>query len=83
MKTLEIKDATESLADYALEVGKETVIITRNGKPVAALVSLENVDEETLSLSTNPDFIQLIERSREEQKSKGGLSSEELRRRLL
>ena len=82
MKTLEIKDATESLAEYALEVGKEAVIVTRNGKPVAALVSLENVDGETLSLSTNPDFIELIERSREEHKSKGGLSSEELRRRL-
>jgi prevent-host-death family protein len=82
MKTLEIKDATESLADYAREVGKEIVIITRNGKPVAALVSLENVDGETLRLSTNPDFIELIERSRKEHKSKGGLSSRELRRRL-
>ena len=82
MKTLEIKDATEPLADYAREVDKETVIVTKDGKPVAALVSLENVDRETLKLSTNPAFIELIERSREEQKSKGGLSSAEMRRRL-
>jgi prevent-host-death family protein len=82
MKTLEIKDATESLADYARDMDKEIVVVTRNGKPVAALVSLENVDEETLSLSSNPDFIELIERSRKEHKSKGGLSSEELQRRL-
>jgi PHD/YefM family antitoxin component YafN of YafNO toxin-antitoxin module len=82
MKTLEIKDATESLADYARDMDMEIVIVTRNGKPVAALVSLENVDEETLNLSSNPDFIELIERSRKEHKSKGGLSSKELQRRL-
>ena len=83
MKTLEIKDVTESLADYARDVGKEIAIATRNGKPVAALVSLENVDGETLSLSTNRDFLELIERSRREHKSKGVLSSGELLRRRL
>ncbi len=82
MKILEIKDAKESLADYARQVDKETVIVTEDGKPLAALVSLENVDEETLSLSTNRGFIELIESSRKEQESTGGLSSAEILRRL-
>jgi prevent-host-death family protein len=82
VKILEIKDAKESLADYARQVDKETVIVTEDGKPLAALVSLENVDEETLSLSTNRGFIELIESSRKEQESTGGLSSAEILRRL-
>jgi hypothetical protein len=52
------------------------------GKPVAALVSLENADMETVSLSTNAQFMALIERSRAHQTEQGGVSAEEMRRRL-
>jgi hypothetical protein len=45
-------------------------------------VSIPNADIETVSLSNNPKFIALIERSRARQKSEGGISSEEMRRRL-
>ena len=41
-----------------------------------------NTDIETVSLTNNPKFIALIERSRAKQKSEGGISSEEMRRRL-
>ncbi|MCL0074055.1 DUF433 domain-containing protein [Dehalococcoidia bacterium] len=52
------------------------------GKPVAALVAIENADMETVSLSANPGFLSLIERSRVRQQAEGGISSEEMRRRL-
>jgi len=39
-------------------------------------------DLETVTLSTNPQFLALIERSRVRQKSEGGISSTEMRRRL-
>jgi prevent-host-death family protein len=81
LKTLELVDATKSLADYAREI-EDTVIVTKGGKPVAALVSLEDVDRETLGLSTNRAFLDLIARSRKEHKSKGGIPSEEIRRRF-
>ena len=48
----------------------------------AALVSVENADLETITLSTNPQFIAMIERSRARQRAEGGISSEEMRRRL-
>jgi hypothetical protein len=35
-----------------------------------------------ISLSKNPKFLALIERSREKQKTKGGISSKEMRDRL-
>ncbi len=81
MKMLEMTQATAPLADYARNI-KEPVILTVNGKPIAALVSIENVDWETLTLSTHPQFMTLIEHSRSRQQDEGGISSHELRRRL-
>jgi prevent-host-death family protein len=82
MKTLELSKATRPLADYAREVDKEPVIVTRDGKPVAALVPLENADLETVTLSVDPKFLALIERSRARQEAEGGISGTEMRRRL-
>lgn len=82
MKMLEMTKATAPLAEYARDVNKEPVILTADGKPVAALVSIENADLETVTLSTHPQFIALIERSRARQKTEGGISSAEMRRRL-
>ncbi len=82
MKTVEVKKATMSLSDYTKKVKKESVIIIREGRPVAALVSISNADLETVFLSNNPKFLNLIERSRARQKSEGGISTEEMRRRL-
>jgi prevent-host-death family protein len=42
----------------------ERVLVTRNGKPVAMLVGLENRDEEDFALQTSPEFWQLIEERR-------------------
>lgn len=82
MKTIELVQATAPLAEYAQEVSKEPIIITLGGKPVAALVPIENADLETVTLSTHPQFLALIERSRARQKAEGGISSAEMRRRL-
>jgi antitoxin (DNA-binding transcriptional repressor) of toxin-antitoxin stability system len=82
MKTIELVQATAPLAEYAQEVSKELIIITVGGKPVAALVPIENADLETVTLSTHSQFLALSERSRARQKAEGGISSAEMRRRL-
>jgi antitoxin (DNA-binding transcriptional repressor) of toxin-antitoxin stability system len=82
MKTLELARATAPLAAYARGVGKEPVILTVRGRPVAALLRIKNADLETVTLSTSPKFVALIERSRRRHKSMGGLSSAEMRARL-
>jgi len=82
MRALEIKQATAPLAEYVRTVGEGPVIVSVKGKPVAALVSIENADWETVTLSSHPQFLALIERSRTRQKKEGGISSHELRRRL-
>ncbi len=82
MKIVEIAEATATLAEYASGLTEEPVIIISNGQPIAALVTLENVDMETISLSSNPKFMALIERSRTQRHSEAGVSSTEMRRRL-
>jgi prevent-host-death family protein len=82
MKTVELDQATASLAEYAREVKHEPVLLTEHGHPVAALLSLENVDAESLSLSANPQFLEIIAQSRARLAAEGGISSEEMRRRF-
>jgi len=67
------------LAEYARRVSKESVVVTKGGKPVAALVSIENADWETVKLSTNYEFMALIQRARAEHQSKGGISGDQIR----
>lgn len=83
MKLLEKKDATESLAECSNQVEDGPIIVVNEGKPVAALISLSNADLETVSLSTNAEFMKLIEHSRRRQQTEGGISSAEMRSRLL
>ncbi len=75
-------EATAPLADYAEEAGQGTVVVTRQGMPVAAVVPVDGADLETLSLATNPDFLTMIEHSRARCPAGSGISSEEMRRRL-
>ena len=82
MRTIEVSKATASLGKYAQEVATEPVVLTVDGKPVAALVPIANADLETVALSNHPQFLALIERSRTSHKAEGGISSAEMRRRL-
>jgi antitoxin (DNA-binding transcriptional repressor) of toxin-antitoxin stability system len=82
MNVIERANATASLADYAAAIDKGAVIVTEGGQPIAALVPIENADLETASLSTNPRFLELIERSRARVRVEGGISAEEMRRKF-
>ena len=80
MKAVEITDAT--LADYGRRPRKDTWLLTRRGKPVAAVVPINSeADLETFRLSHNPRFIEIVNRSWASYKKDGGVSLEEMRRR--
>ncbi len=68
MKTLELQKASKSLAHYAADLGSESLVITSNRKPVAALVSLKDADRESVALSLSPEFGRIIRRARAEAK---------------
>jgi prevent-host-death family protein len=83
VKTVEMAEATASLSDYARKTRKETLIVTRRGKPVAALMPVDaRTDLENLVVTTHPTFKAIIERSEARYKTEGGLSTEQVRLRL-
>lgn len=83
MKTVEMAEATASLSDYARKVRKETLIVMRRGKPVAALMPVDaRTDLENLVVTTHPTFRAIMERSEARYNSEGGLSTKQVRARL-
>ena len=78
MKTVPLSTASRSLAKYA--AGSEIVVLTKGKKAVAAIVSLRNVDRESLALSMHPEFLELIAKARSEVRSGHTYSLEALRR---
>jgi antitoxin (DNA-binding transcriptional repressor) of toxin-antitoxin stability system len=76
MKTVSMEDAT--LDRCVAEAQQEKVILTRNGHPIALIVSVDGMDEEQIRLSSDPEFWKLME-ERRRQKT---ISREELERRL-
>ena len=80
MKTVEMADATASLSDYARKARKQTLIVTRRGKPVAALMPVDAyTDLENLVVTTHPAFHAIMERSEARYGAEGGLSTEQVR----
>lgn len=82
MKTIEIEKAFKPLSEYAKEIDNEILVLTSNEKPVAAIVSLKDVDMESLSLSTNPDFMEIIKKSRKDFKLGKKLSLNKMKEEL-
>jgi len=73
MKTIELKRANSPLAKYVTRLEGGPLVVTRNGRPTAALVPLaSDTDLESFGLSTNSKFIAMLEESRRQIKRKGG-----------
>lgn len=83
MRTIEISTASRPLSAYADELDQDVIVLTSNDEPVAAIVSLKNVDRESLSLSFNPEFIAIIEQARAECRAGKTLSLEDMKRAVL
>jgi antitoxin (DNA-binding transcriptional repressor) of toxin-antitoxin stability system len=80
MKAVEITEAT--LAEYGRRPRRDMWVLTRHGKPVAAVVPIHSgVDLESFGLSHNRRFIEIVNRSWESYKKNGGVSLEEMQRR--
>ena len=57
------------------------MVVTRRGKPLAAVVPLHTEDWEDFVVSQDPGFIEVIKRSEARHKAEGGISLEEMRRK--
>lgn len=83
MKTASVAALKARLNDYLEQSQQGPVIVTRRGKPVAALVALTDEDElERLMLSQSPKFRAIVERSRRQIEESGGIPHEQFWREV-
>ena len=80
MKTIDLSDATEPLAEYVKRMEGEEITIVHKGVPLAVLRPAGNDDYESVQMSTNPEFIALLERSRKSIREGRGFSTEEMKK---
>jgi hypothetical protein len=78
LKTTDISKSQDALRAALAEDVPTPVVLTRKGKAVAALIPMTDDDVESLALSLNPKFIEIIERSRASLAKDGGMSLEEV-----
>ena len=83
MKTIKLSNASRPLAEYARELDAEIMVLTDGSRPVAAIVPLKGVDQESLALSAHPEFLDVIARSRAQFASGETLSLDEMKTAVL
>jgi hypothetical protein len=83
MKTIQLSRASRPLAEYARELSDDIMVVADAKRPVVAIVPLKGVDRESLALSTHPEFLELIERSRAQFAAGQTLSLGEMKKAVL
>jgi antitoxin (DNA-binding transcriptional repressor) of toxin-antitoxin stability system len=81
MKAIEVSEVS-ALAPHVQPGCSEPLLLTDHGRVVATVVPADEDDAESMLLSINPAFGAILERSRRRLESEGGLSSDEMRKRL-
>jgi hypothetical protein len=80
MKRIELSEVA-ALGPH-LEPGAEPVFLMKNGHAIGAVLPVTDDDVESMLLSVNPQFQQILERSQQRLDTEGGLSSADVRQRL-
>lgn len=83
MKTIDLSDATAPLAEYVKQLEGEPITIMHKGVALAILAPAGNDDYESVQMSTNPEFIALLEKSRQSIREGRSFSGEEARKLFL
>ena len=82
MKLVSMDKTDLTATQLARLAKKETVVLIRKGKPVAAVTGLSRDDWESMALANDPDFLALLEESWRSYQEQGGIPSAEVRQRL-
>jgi prevent-host-death family protein len=78
MKIAPVADVKAQFSAYLRASTEGPVVVTRHGKPVAVLLSIEDDDElERLVLAYTPKFQGILEAAREQIRETGGIGHEE------
>jgi prevent-host-death family protein len=77
MRIASIADIKARFSAYVKDSKEGPVIVTKNGKPVAVLVSLEDEDEiERMVLAYSPKFQGILQAAKQQIREEGGIEHE-------
>lgn len=77
MKTVSVTEAKARLSTYIRNAEEGPVILTRNGKAVAVLMSIEDADDWDDRLLESPQFQAILAKARQEIAEGKGIPSDE------
>ena len=78
MKIAPVADVKAQFSSYLRSSAEGPVVVTRHGKPVAVLLSVEDEEElERLVLAYTPKFQAILDTAREQIRVTGGIGHEE------
>jgi len=78
MKIAPVAELKAQFSAYLKSSAEGPIVVTRHGKPVAVLLSIEDEDElERLVLAYTPKFQGILEAAREQIRETGGIEHEE------
>ena len=78
MKTVNVRTLQRKVRKSVKASQKDSVVVTRNGKPAAVIIGLEGQDWESVVMETSAPFWSMIQRRRKEKT----LPWSEVRKRL-
>jgi prevent-host-death family protein len=83
MKIASVADVKANLSAYIKASEDELVVITKNGKPVAVLLPMEDDDElERLALAYSRRFQTILREAREQIRTTGGIAHDDFWREV-
>jgi len=82
MKIAPLAEVKDHFSAYIDESRESPVVVTRNGRPVAMIISIGDEDDlDSLLLAHNPRFVHLLEAARQRVRVTGGVPLAEMRQR--
>jgi hypothetical protein len=82
MTTIDLSDTSDSVSRFLRLAKDHAIVVTRGGKPFAAVMPLNDADWERIAVATDPRFRAIMARSARRYRKEGGLSAAEVRRQL-
>ena len=83
MRIAPVTDVKARFSAYLKESQEGPIVVTRNGRPVAVLLSVEDDEElERLVLAHSPTFRKILQAARDQIRESGGIQHEDFWREV-
>lgn len=82
MKFVAMRELRNNTSKVLDQLAKGDIVVTRNGKPAAALLYLDEDLLEEFILAHHPTLMKEVEAARDEYRQKGGIDRAAMRKRI-